>query len=87
MVELARGAHLALEAAPDVLGDRDVLSVGLHRDGSVEKRVVRLVDDAHRAMAEQLEQLVAAEPARLLGAHRSSLNATTGSSAAAYADG
>ncbi len=71
MGELAGGLRLLEEPlvvflAPfGVVGEED----GLERDGAIERRVLRLVDDSHRAAAELSADLVAAEPRQFLFCH------------------
>ena len=59
--ELARGLRLEHEAPLVLLAALDLVAEadGLQRDDAVERRVLGLVDDAHRAAAELAEDLVA----------------------------
>ena len=64
VVEPRHGAHLALEALLVVAGGGFVEIAredGLDRDAAVERGVVAVVDQAHRAFAEHAADLVAAK--------------------------
>ena len=58
MCELAGRAYFALEPPSHLLAHRRVLPVGFDGDDAVEERVVRLVDDSHRAAAQDFAKLV-----------------------------
>ena len=67
MADLARELDLGAEAARHVAGARDLGAQDLEGHDLVELAVVRLVDHAHAALAERLEDLVAAGEERAFG--------------------
>jgi len=71
--ELARGPRLEHEAPFILLAALDLVAEanGLQRDDAVERRVLGLVDDAHRAVAELAEDLVAPDLVLFLLRHQS----------------
>ena len=63
MMEPARGARLVLEPRHELLGEigvDQVLAHRLDRDDALDVRVEGLVDDSHRALAEDALDLVLA---------------------------
>jgi len=64
MVEAARGERLVLESGNDLLREvfvDQLLAYGLQRDMALEVRVVSLVDDPHRPLADDFDDFVLAE--------------------------
>ena len=64
MVQRRRGLRLAQEALAVLARARDVLREELQRDDALETGVLGLVDDAHPAFAEGLEDPVAGDRPR-----------------------
>jgi len=64
MVQTARGTRLVPEAREKgfrEIGVDQVLAHRLERDGTLDVRIVRLVDDPHRPLAEDALDLVLAK--------------------------
>jgi hypothetical protein len=64
VVEATRGERLVLESRNDLTRElfvHQLLAHGLQRDVALEHRVVSLVDDPHRPLADDFDDFVLAE--------------------------